>query len=377
VEFGSVIAAPFACSLLADLGAEVVKVERPDGGGDVLRTMGPRKEGVPLWWGVASRNKRCVALDLKKPDDRRRFEALVAGADVLVENNRPGVMDRLGLGWEALSARNPRLVMVSISGFGQTGPDAARPGFGKIAEAMSGVVVLTGAPGAVPLHVGFSLADTAAGLAGLFGVSLALFLRDAAPGGGGTGRGARVDVGLYEPLLRMADCQLALREALGAPPLRQGSNDPYGWGAAAAEERAVRCLRCSDGAWLAVLLDTTARLHLGARPDGELERLAAARPRGAALEALRALGLEAAPVHDGSSLAADPYFAERGEVAAVRHPEAGALAVPGILPRGTYDTGALRHFHAPPEAATPGRDADLAWEASSDAAAASGGGRRP
>ena len=125
-----------------------------------------------------------------------------------------------------------------------------------------------------------------------------------------------------------------------------------------------------------MLLDTAARPCLGARPDEELERLAAARPRGAALETLRALGLEAAPVHDGRSLAADPYFAERGEVAAVRHPEVGALAVPDILPRGAYDTDALHRFHAPPKAATPGRDTDLAWRASSDAAAASGGGGR-
>ncbi len=117
-----------------------------------------------------------------------------------------------------------------------------------------------------------------------------------------------------------------------------------------------------------MLLDTAARPRLGARPDEELERLAAARPRGAALEALRALGLEAAPVHDGGSLAADPYFTERGEVAAVRHPEAGALAVPGILPRGAYDTGALHRFHPPPEAASPGRDTDLAWRVPSDAA---------
>jgi crotonobetainyl-CoA:carnitine CoA-transferase CaiB-like acyl-CoA transferase len=185
VELGSVIAAPYAASLLAEFGAEVVKVERPDGG-DALRNMGVRANGVPLWWHVASRNKRLVTLDLKAEAGRAAFLALLDAADVLLENNRPGVMERLGFGWAALSARNPRLVMASISGFGQTGPYAPRPGFGKIAEAFSGAVALTGDPGGIPLHVGFSLADATAGLSAVLGVAVALHARDVL----GTGRGA-------------------------------------------------------------------------------------------------------------------------------------------------------------------------------------------
>lgn len=226
LELGTVIAGPFAGSLLAEHGAEVIKIENPDNP-DALRTMGAKVNGVPLWWGVGGRAKRMITLNLKSDDGRRRFEDLVCDADVLVENYRPGVLDRLGLGWDRLSQLNPRLIQLSITGFGQTGPYAPRPGFGKIAEGMCGMVPLTGAPDATPVHVGFSLADTAAGLFGFFGLAVALWMRET-----GDGRGTRVDAALFEPLVRMLDCQFALHEKLGGGPERQGSNDPYGWGSA-------------------------------------------------------------------------------------------------------------------------------------------------
>jgi crotonobetainyl-CoA:carnitine CoA-transferase CaiB-like acyl-CoA transferase len=328
VELGSVIAAPYAASLLAEFGAEVVKVERPDGG-DALRNMGVRANGVPLWWHVASRNKRLVTLDLKAEAGRAAFLALLDAADVLLENNRPGVMERLGFGWAALSARNPRLVMASISGFGQTGPYAPRPGFGKIAEAFSGAVALTGDPGGIPLHVGFSLADATAGLSAVLGVAVALHARDVL----GTGRGAHVDVALYEPLLRMADCQAALARLLGTVPRRQGSNDPWGFGVAGA--RRIATARCADGGWIAAILEAGSGVDLDsfvteqARPD--------------ALAALRDAGIEAAPVQDGMSLAQDPYFTARGDVVRTRDAVAGEIGVPGAVPHG-YDRTGLRDF---------------------------------
>jgi crotonobetainyl-CoA:carnitine CoA-transferase CaiB-like acyl-CoA transferase len=328
VELGSVIAAPYAASLLAEFGAEVVKVERPDGG-DALRHMGARANGVALWWHVASRNKRLVTLDLKAEDGRAAFLALVDTADVLLENNRPGVMDRLGFGWKALSARNPRLVMASISGFGQTGPYAPRPGFGKIAEAFSGAVALTGDPARIPLHVGFSLADACAGLAAVYGVAVALHARDVL----GTGRGAHVDVALYEPLLRMAECQAALTRLLGAAPRRQGRNDPWGFGIAG--DRRIATARCADGGWIAAILEGCST------PD--LEALAADRTRPDALAALRAAGIEAVPVQDGMSLQQDPYFAARGDVVRTADALAGEIAVPGAVPHG-YARDGLRDF---------------------------------
>ena len=224
IELGMVLAGPFAGSLLADLGATVIKIEPPVTG-DGARQMGPRKNGVALWWGVAARGKKCITLNLKDPTACALFERLVASVDVVVENYRHGVLDRLGLNWKRLHTINPRLVMLSITGFGQTGPSAERPGFGKIAEGMSGLVSLTGSPEQNPLFVGYSLADTTAGLFGVFAINLALYRRDVQDAGG-----AHIDLALYEPMLRMMEAQFAMHRVTGRAPTRSGSNDPYGWG---------------------------------------------------------------------------------------------------------------------------------------------------
>lgn len=364
LEMGAVIAAPFCAALLAELGAEVVKIERPDGG-DPFRSMGPAVNGVQLWWGVASRNKRCIAMDLKNPADKRRFEVLVAGADVFVENNRPGALERLGLGWDALSAINPRLVMLSISGFGQTGPYARRPGFGKIAEAMSGQVALTGQPDGTPFHVGFSLADTCAGLSGLFGVAVALFLRDRV----GTGRAARIDVGLYEPLLRMVECQFALQGQLGRSPVRGGLNHPYSWGQPSDAQSAIRCLECRDKAWVAVHADGNAEAALSSKLGIEAASLGgwlAERDCDEALAALGAIGVAAARVHDGLSLSQDAYFRDRRDVRQVEHAAFDGLMAPGFVPHGYAGTG-LHLFRTPAigeaDAEILGTDASTGTEA--------------
>jgi len=321
IEVGAVIAAPFSASLLADLGAEVIKVEPPNTG-DPFRAMGPREKGVPLWWGVAARNKRCVTMDLKSPLDKRRFEILAMSADVFIENSRPGAMGRLGLGYQHLAKLNPRLIMVSISGFGQTGPDAQRPGFGKIAEGMSGQVAVTGPAGAMPYHIGFSLADTSAGLTGVFAIAMLLYLRDVV----GRARGAHVDIALYEPMLRMQECQFALRETTGDGPMRRGSNDPFSWGVASPENAAITCHRCADGAWIAVMHDPSAPAE---DVDAKVRDLGA----DAALAALCGRGIKAARVHDGLSLATDAYFRARRDVEPYQHTDLGTFAVPGFVPR--------------------------------------------
>jgi len=354
VEVGLALAGPFAGSLLAELGAHVVKIEKP-GGGDPMRLMGPTVNDVTVWWSVAARAKHCVDLDLKLDDDRAVFRTVIAQADVLVENYRPGVLERLGLDWPALHALNPRLIMLSVSGFGQTGPQSHRPGFGKIAEAMSGIVVLTGDAGETPTHIGFSLADTSAGLMGTLGVALALYQRDLA-GGSGT----RIDVALYEPLLRIAECQLALCERLGRAPMREGSNDPYGWGVSG-QAGALVALRCADGHWLMALRATVPGVPKSAQagatkgvstadaisagssmsgPDGtgddalaDLAKRVGALDVDAALALLRTRGVEAVQVHDGATLAATRYFVERGDVVETHHPSLGDIMVPGEMPK--------------------------------------------
>ena len=248
LELGMVLAGPFAGSLLADLGATVIKIE-PPGTGDAARQMGPRKNGVALWWGVAARGKKCITLNLKDPTACALFERLVASADVVVENYRHGVLDRLGLGWSRLHAINPRLVMLSVTGFGQTGPGAERPGFGKIAEGMSGLVWLTGSPEQNPLFVGYSLADTTAGLFGVFAINLALYRRDVQGAGG-----AHIDLALYEPMLRMMEAQFAMHRATGRAPTRRGSNDPYGWGRAEARDPLFVFLQGSEGGWIEAMI---------------------------------------------------------------------------------------------------------------------------
>ncbi|WP_226579997.1 CaiB/BaiF CoA transferase family protein [Acuticoccus sediminis] len=341
VEAGLVIAGPFCGSLLADQGAQVIKVERPDSG-DPVRQMGPAPSGVPLWWGVAARDKHCVGLDLKDPAERERFLTLIEEADVFVENYRPGVLERLGLGFDVLSARNPRLVVMSVSGFGQSGPYGKRPGFGKIAECFSGLLPVTGAPEETPLFVGFSLADTTAGLMGAMAINMALWHRDCAGG-----RAVHIDVALYEPLLRMMETQFALMAATGEPPRRRGTNDPYGWGAPGVPERWFVPVTMRDGAEAFVLVDGDSRPRIrtltGGDTDEALQAWAATVDADEAAEQLRRHGIEAGRVHDGLSMAGDAYFRARGDVIDAPCPEFPAMAVPGRVPRRS-DRGAERAF---------------------------------
>lgn len=354
IEAGIALAGPFCGSLLADFGAEVIKVERPDGG-DPARLLGPRAGDVPLWWGVAARDKRCVSLDLKNDTDRRRFLELVAGADILVENYRPGVLERLGLGWDVLSATHPGLISMSISGFGHTGPDAKRPGFGKIAEGLSGIVPLTGHPRETPLHVGFSLADTSAGLMGCMAVNMALVARDR-----NGGRGTRIDVGLYEPLFRMAELQLALLQTTGVAPSRSGSNDPYGWGAppdgsgrrfvaVRAADRTEWLVRV-DAAAIPVLAALSGRRLAEADPadaDNRLREWCGGLAGDALGDCLRGAGIAVAPILDGLGIAHSPYLRARGDVVDTTDPVAGRLSVPSQVPH-REPRGGLCAFDAVP-----------------------------
>ncbi|WP_226012026.1 CaiB/BaiF CoA transferase family protein [Halomicrobium salinisoli] len=219
IDAGTLIAAPLAASLLADFGAEVVKIEHPEYG-DGLRQLEPMKDEVPLWWKVTGRNKECVTLDLSTDEGARLFRELARDADVVTENYRPGTMEKWGLGYDALSEVNPELVMLRVSGYGQTGPDSDRPGFGRIASAKSGVTTLIGEEDGPPMTPGFPLADTVAGVFGALGVLIALYERERSGG-------QVVDLGLYEGLFRLLEFTAIEYDQTGTVSRRSGNDHSY------------------------------------------------------------------------------------------------------------------------------------------------------
>ncbi len=201
VEAGHAVSTPFCGTMLADFGAEVIKVEPPKGG-DILRGMGNFKD---MWFMVDDRNKKCITLDLRAPKGKELFRQLLSKADVFIENYRPGALDKLGFGWEQARMINPRLVMASVSGYGQTGPYRDKPGFDRLGMAMGGLTHLTGFPDGAPLRPGLALSDYLTGMFALSGVLMALYNRDVV----GTGKGQHIDVALYESILRINEATLA------------------------------------------------------------------------------------------------------------------------------------------------------------------------
>jgi len=199
IDAGNMVAAPFATVLLADFGAEVIKIEHPKYG-DGQRKLEPIMDGIPLWWKSVARNKRCVTLDLGKPEGADIFKRLAKGADVIVENYRPGTFEKWGIGYDALRAIDPRIIMLRISGFGQTGPYKSRAGFGRVAEAMSGLTNLIGEPDGPPMSPGYPLGDLIAGIFGSLSVMMALYHRDLRGG-----EGQVIDLALYEAVFRFLD----------------------------------------------------------------------------------------------------------------------------------------------------------------------------
>jgi len=346
LDIGHALAGPFAATLLGDFGAEVIKVERP-GEGDAMRRLGPRKDGVALWWKAAARNKKSIALDFGKPRGREILVELIRRSDVLVENFRPGTLERHGLGWEEVHELNPRLVMLRISGFGQTGSRSRQPGFGRIAEAMSGSAHLTGEPGGAPTHVGYSLADTATGLTGAFGAVVALLGRVR------TGEGACIDLALYESLFRLIDWQAIVHDQLGVVPTRAGDAFP-----AVLEGVAAGVARSADGVWVSYsaatdsVLERLVGLVLGAAGledprfvDAEARRLHVAAVGEAAsawiaersfTEVERAFTdaqAVAGRIYDVETIFADPSYRERGNLVDVADEDFGTVKMHGVVPR--------------------------------------------
>ena len=352
LELGQLIAGPFAAKTLADFGADVVKIE-PPGAGDPLRQWRLIKNGTSVWWQVQSRNKQSLALDLKQAAAQDIVRQLAAESDVLIENFRPGAMEKWGLGPDDLLALNPRLVMLRVSGYGQTGPYRDRPGFGVVGEAMGGIRHLTAEPGRVPVRVGISLGDTLAALHGVIGILMALHERHA------SGRGQVVDVALYEAMFNCMESLLPEYSAFGAVRGPAGSALP---GIAPSN-----AYLCKDGGYALIagngdsifkrlmseigrddlaqdpgLKDNTGRVARVAEIDGVIGHWAAQLTVDEVLAALDRASVPAGRIYTVADIAQDPHYQARDMLHAVRMDDGSDLMVPGIVPKLSRTPGGHR-----------------------------------
>ncbi|WP_024537034.1 CaiB/BaiF CoA transferase family protein [Comamonas badia] len=352
IEMGQLIAGPFCAKTLGDFGAEVIKIE-PTGAGDPLRNWRLIREGTSVWWQVQSRNKQSIALDLRQQQAQDIARRLLAEADVLVENFRPGTLEGWGMAPGQLQALNPRLIILRISGYGQSGPYRDLPGFGLIAEAMGGLRHLTAEPGRVPVRVGVSIGDTLAALHGALGVLMALYHRDAR---GGTGQ--VIDVALYEAVFNCMESLIPEYDAFGAVREPGGSALP-----GIAPSNAYPCI---DG-WVLVagngdsifkrLMAAIGRDDLGEAPDlahnaGRVARVAEidgaiadwtrGRQVDAVVAAMAQAQVPAGKVYTARDIAEDPHYAARGMLLDQSTRDGYSVKVPGIVPKLSATPGGVR-----------------------------------
>jgi len=352
LDVSTVYAAPITAMLLGDYGADVIKVEHPTG--DPARTHGWNREGHGLWWKVISRNKRTVTLNLGKPGGQNLLRRLVAGADVLVENFRPGVMEKWGLGPDELLDINPRLVMLRVTGFGQTGPYAQRRAFGTLMEAMSGFAHQTGQEDGPPTLPPFGLADGVAGIAGAVAVMIALYDRDAR---GGTGQ--VIDLSLLEPLLGILGPGPTVYDQLGIIAGRHGNRSP--------NNAPRNAYLTRDGRWVAISASATSIaervMRLVGRPDltekpwfasagersrrsemldGAVQKWIAARELDEVVKAFDEAGAALAPIYDVEQLVNDPHVQARETIATVYDEDLGELKMQNVMFRLGGTPGQIR-----------------------------------
>ncbi|MFC9732093.1 CaiB/BaiF CoA transferase family protein [Streptomyces roseolus] len=352
LDLATLFAGPLAAMMLGDFGADVVKVEHPRKP-DPSRGHGPAKDGVGLWWKVLGRNKRTVTLDLSTPGGRDALLRLAADADVIVENFRPGTLERWGLGWEELSTVNPRLVLARVTGFGQFGPYAHRPGFGTLAEAMSGFAAITGEPDGPPTLPPFGLADSIAALATAYAVMTALAARAT------TGHGQVVDMAIIEPMLSVVGPHPLWYDQLGYVQPRTGNRS---------RNNAPRnTYRTSDGSWVAVstsaqsiaervmrlvdraelidepwFADGTGRAAHADVLDEAVGSWIARHTRDEAMAAFEKAEAAIAPVYDVRDVLADPQYQALGTVTEVPDPELGPIRMQNVLFRLSETPGGIR-----------------------------------
>ncbi len=353
VEMGQLIAGPFAGKTLGDFGADVVKIE-PPGAGDPLRNWRLLQDGTSVWWQVQSRNKRSIALDLRSPEGQHIARQLIAQADVLIENFRPGTLEGWGMDYESLARDNPGLVMLRISGYGQTGPYRDQPGFGVIGEAMGGLRHLTGEPGRVPVRCGISIGDTLAALHGVIGVLTALYHRKV-----NGGKGQVIDVALHEAVFNVMESLLPEYSAFGAVREPAGSALP-----GIAPSNAYRCV---DGVVLIAgngdsifkrLMQAIGRQDLGNDPqladnagrvarvqeiDAAIGEWTVVRTVTEVLDLLGAAKVPAGRVYTAKDIAEDPHYRARDMILKQRTRDGHEIQVPGVVPKLLGTPGSVRN----------------------------------
>jgi crotonobetainyl-CoA:carnitine CoA-transferase CaiB-like acyl-CoA transferase len=354
IDAGNMIAGPLAATQLADFGADVIKVELPEVG-DSMRHWTPMKEGRSLWWKVIGRNKKLVTLTLSRAEGQEIFRDLVRDADIVIENYRPGTFERWGLGYAELSQINPRLVLVRVSGFGQTGPYAKRGGYGTVAEAFSGIPSFTGFPDRPPTLPGFPMADSVAATFAAMSAMFAVYNRDH-----NGGRGQEIDVSLYEPLFRLVEAQVIGYDQLGIVKTRQGNR--------LSEDSPRNTYRTRDGRWIGISASsrrTFERLAMAmdmpelltdprfadnaarCANDVELDALIAAwfakRDCDAVMELFASRDVVAGPVLDIRDIISDPHYLARQDIVAVDDDDFGSVQMQGVVPKFSDTPGAVRH----------------------------------
>jgi len=354
LDIASVLASPFAAALLGDYGAEVIKVELP-GTGDTLRYLAPFDRGVSLWFNSVGRNKRSITLDMRKPQGKEILKRLVAVSDVVCENFRPGTLEGWGLGYDVLSEVNPGLVMLRVSGYGQTGPAAPKAGFGMTAGAFAGLTYITGHPDGAPESPPFSLSDYVAGIFGALGVMTALYYRD----GRRRERGQVVDVALYEAVFRMLEYMPGEYAKLGIVRERRGNR----LGMAVP----VGIYRTGDGKWVAMtcstdrvfvrLAEAMGRPELAQDPrfdsnphriqnqdecDAIVTEWIGARSAQEVYRILDEAGVPVGPVNSMADIMVDPQFKAREDIVTVQHPIIGEVPVPNVVPKFSRTPGRVR-----------------------------------
>ena len=353
LELGTLIAGPFCSRIFAEFGAQVIKVESPDGG-DPLRQWRKLHDGTSLWWYLQARNKKSVTVNMREPEGQEIVRQLAAGADILIENFRPGALEKWGLGWDRLSQLNPGLVMVRLSGYGQTGPYRSRAGFGAIGEAMGGLRYVTGYPDRAPVRVGISLGDAVASLYGVIGALMALRHREVSGG-----RGQVVDVALYEAVFSLMESLLPEYDMTGFVRERSGASLP---GIVPSNTYTTR-----DGKYVVIgangdaifrrMMAAIGRGDLGndpalARNDGRVARTeeldnvigawCAAHDLDYVLEVLAAAQVPSGKIYDIADIVKDLHYQARGMIEEARLPDGEPMKVPGVVPKMAQTPGGTR-----------------------------------
>lgn len=372
LELGTLIAGPFAARMLGEFGAEVIKVETPQGpdgtgGGDPIRSWRYLHEGNSLWWTVQARNKKSIALNLKDPRGREIARRLALDADIVIENYRPGVLEKWGLGYEQLRQVNPALIMVRLSGYGQTGPMRDAPGFGAIAESMGGLRYVSGHPDRPPVRVGISVGDSIAALHAVIGAMMALRHRDATGGRWNgkpgpdsvAGQGQMVDVALYESVFNLMESLVpeydvagVVRERTGGAlpgivpsntyTTRDGQNVVIAGNGDAIFNRLMRAIGRDDLANDPQLARNDGRARRVDEIDGAIQAWCATRTIDEALEVMRAADVPVGKIYSVADMFADPQFIARGMIEQHRFPDGSPVKLPAVVPRLSETPGGTR-----------------------------------